>query len=403
MKWFLFAWKNVWRNRRRSVTTAMITAIGSAAILIFIGYMTFTFESLSEMSARRNGHLIISHARYFEDDESAPMAYGLEGWENIQEQLKRHSGIKQVLPRIRFSGLISNGEKSMIFVGSGVDAEHEFELQGPFLDLRQGGLLDPDASIPEVMLGVDLARSLHVVPGDMLTLLGTTSSGVLNGLDVKVAATFAAGSPELDKRALTVSLATAQELLDTQRVSTLSVYLYQTEQTDSMLEVIQGLYADLGVKAWYELAFFYHKVRDLYVLIFGMMGIIILIVVLLSVVNTVSMTVLERTREIGIMAAMGAFPRQILFNFVSESMVIGLMGSALGVLIAGTLTAILPFAEIMMPPPPGSNVGYPLMLNFSVTVYAAVSIVMVMITMLGGLIAARKGANRTIVEALAHV
>lgn len=403
MKWFSFAWKNVWRNRRRSITTVMITSIGSAAMLIFSGYMFFTFESLSEMSARQNGHLIISHSNYFEDDESSPMAYGLDAWQAIQKQLKAEDEVKQVLPRIHFSGLISNGEKSKIFIGSGVDAEHEFEMQGPFLDVRQGELLNPDADMPEMMLGVDLARSLKVIPGDVLTLLGTTSDGVLNGLDVKLVATFATGSPEMDKRALTVSLATAQELLNTEAVSTLSAYLYQTEKTDVMLPEIQMRYPNTGIKAWHELAFFYHKVRDLYELIFGMMGIIILIVVLLSVANTMSMAVLERTREIGIMAAMGAFPRQILFNFISESMLIGLMGATLGVCLAGSLTAILPFANVIMPPPPGSNVGYPLMLNFSVTVYAAVSTMMIAITILGGFMAARKGVKKSIVEALAHV
>jgi len=403
MKWFSFAWKNVWRNRRRSITTAVITGIGSAAMLIFAGYMFFTFESLSEMSARQNGHLIISHASYFEDDEPSPMAYGLDGWKAIQKQLKDMPEVKQALPRIQFTGLISNGDKSKIFIGSGVDAEYEFEIQGPFLDIRQGTLLNPDSEMPEVMLGVDLARSLNVRPGDMLTLLGTTSDGVLNGLDVKLVGTVATGSPEMDQRALTVSLAIAQELMNTEAVSTLSTYLYRTEQADSLLPKLQMRYPDQGVKAWHELAFFYHKVRDLYAIIFGMMGIIILVVVLLSVANTMSMAVLERTREIGVMAAMGAFPWQILWNLICESMLIGLFGALLGVVLAGSLTAILPFANVMMPPPPGSNVGYPLMLNFSATAYAMISVMMVAITMVGGFLAARKGVKKSIVEALAYV
>ncbi len=162
-------------------------------------------------------------------------------------------------------------------------------------------------------------------------------------------------------------------------------------------------YPDQGVKAWHELAFFYHKVRDLYAIIFGMMGIIILVVVLLSVANTMSMAVLERTREIGVMAAMGAFPWQILWNLICESMLIGLFGALLGVVLAGSLTAILPFANVMMPPPPGSNVGYPLMLNFSATAYAMISVMMVAITMVGGFLAARKGVKKSIVEALAYV
>ncbi len=402
MKWLIFAWKNVWRNRRRSITTAMITGIGSAALLIFSGYMLFTFESLSEMSARQNGHLIISHASYYKDDEPSPMAYGLPHWQDIQKQVNMFSRVKLVLPRIHFSGLISNGEKSKIFIGQGVDAEHEFEIQGPFLDVRQGELINPDSDMPEVMLGVELARSLQAETGDVLTLLGTTRDGVLNGLDVKLVGTVATGSPEMDKRALTVSLLTAQELLNTSSVSTLSVYLYQTEQTDAMLPILQTRYPEQSVKTWHELAFFYHKVRDLYELIFGMMGMIILIVVLLSVANTMSMSVLERTREIGVMAAMGALPRQILGNLVMESALIGLMGVLVGVVLAGGLTAILPFAHVMMPPPPGSNVGYPLMLNFSATAYSSVSIMMVLVTMLGGFLAARKAVNKPIVEALAY-
>jgi len=403
MKWFLFAWKNVWRNSRRSMTTIMITATGSAAILIFSGYMLFTFESLSEMSARQYGNVIISHAKYFEGDEPVPMAYGLDDWRTIQKELKLQNGVKQVLPRIHFSGLISNGEKSMVFIGTGVDAEHEFDLQGSFLDVRQGELLDPEAEVPEVMLGVDLARSLQAVPGSVLTLLSTTSDGVLNGIDVQLVGMIATGIPEMDKRALTVSLHTAQELLITKSVSTLSVYLYQTDETDRARIKIQADYPTLGIKIWEDLAFFYHKVRDLYERIFGMMGVIILVVVLLSVANTMSMAVLERTREIGIMAAMGAPPYQILFNFISESMIIGIMGSALGILMAGGLTLILPFAEIMMPPPPGRNVAYPLILHFSIDVYVVVSVIIVLITIMGGFMAARKGVKKSIVEALAHV
>ncbi len=403
MKSLSFAWKNVWRNRRRSMTTVMITAIGSAAMLIFSGYMFFTFESLSEMSARQNGHLMIAHAKYFEDDEPSPMAYGLKSWQRIQKQLKEYPEIKQVLPRIQFSGLISNGETSKIFVGHGIDAEHEFELQGSLLDIRQGEQLQSNADMPEVMLGVDLARSLQARPGDVLTLLATTSDGVLNGLDVKLVASFATGSPEMDKRALTVSLATAQELLNTKAVSTLSAYLHHIDQTDAMLAEVHSRFPDAAIKAWHELAFFYHKVRDLYELIFVMMGMIIVLVVLLSVANTMSMVVLERTREVGIMASLGAFPRQILLNFILESMLIGIMGAALGVCLAASLTFILPFAHVMMPPPPGSNVGYQLILNFSATVYATVFMMMIGITTLGGFMAARKAVKKPIVEALAHV
>ncbi|MCV5837195.1 ABC transporter permease, partial [Escherichia coli] len=90
--------------------------------------------------------------------------------------------VRGVQPRVEFSGLISNGSKSSIFIGIGVN-EREFDMKGPFLDVRDGQTLSNihasryDASEPEVMLGVDLANNLSVNVGDWITLLATTTDG----------------------------------------------------------------------------------------------------------------------------------------------------------------------------------------------------------------------------------
>ncbi|MBL8490598.1 MAG: ABC transporter permease, partial [Rhodocyclaceae bacterium] len=123
MKWLLFAWKNVLRNRRRSLTAMLITAVGSAAVLISSGFALYTYESLEEMTARDTGHVVLAHERHFEGDEDVPMQHGLDGAVALREQLAAMPGVKAVLPRVAFSGLISNGEKSAVFIGSGVDPE----------------------------------------------------------------------------------------------------------------------------------------------------------------------------------------------------------------------------------------------------------------------------------------
>ncbi|MBJ6911590.1 ABC transporter permease, partial [Vibrio cholerae] len=112
-----------------------------------------------------------------------------------------------------------------IFVGLGVD-DKEFDMKGPFLDLRAGQTLqDPksprfDPTQPQVMLGVDLARNLSVGVGDWVTLLATTADGALNALDFQVRGLYSTGVPELDKRQLYLHLASAQELLNSSKVST---------------------------------------------------------------------------------------------------------------------------------------------------------------------------------------
>ena len=348
--------------------------------------------------------MLIAHRDYFDHREETPMELGLDGWQGIRETLQTDKGVRRVLPRLNFSGLVTNGEKSTIFIAEGVDARYEFTVSGPFLQVSQGEVLSPtDVAMPQVMLGKGLADDLNAKVGEVLTLLSTTSSGALNGLDVQVVGVFGTGVPELDARKLMVSLQTAQELLDTGRISTLSVYLQHTSDTLAYQQTIAAHYPQLATRNWEDLAFFYHKVRDLYDRIFSVMGVVIVIVVLLSVANTMSMAVMERTREIGTLAALGTLPWEMMRNFILEAMVIGALGSLLGVLLAGVVTVYLGFNTVMMPPPPGMTEGYPLGIDFSPSMYAQTVAVMVLVTVLGAYAAARKGVKKPIVEALTHV
>lgn len=272
------------------------------------------------------------------------------------------------------------------------------------MPVSAGEVLTPEPkAIPGVMLAVGLARNLKSGVGSVLTLLTTTSEGSLNGLDVQVTGIFGTGVPEMDKRKLIVDLSTAQALLVTERVSTLSAYLYETSDTQTYEEEINKRYPILATRNWSDLAFFYHKVRDLYGRIFTVVGLVILVVVLLSVANTMSMAVVERTREIGTMAALGTLPGQVLRNFIIEAIVIGTMGSLFGMMLAGGVTVFLEVYEVMMPPPPGMTTGYPLRVHFSAELYTWTVSMMILITVLGAYFAARRGVKRPIVEALGHV
>lgn len=402
--WLRFAWKNVWRNRRRSMTTMGITAVSVCGLLFFGGFVLYTYQSLEEFSARSQGHVLIGHADYFDKEEDAPMSLGLNNWREIRQQLQADDGVRRVLPRIQFNGLISNGEKSSIFIAEGVDARYEFTVSGPFLQVSKGDVLSPGSTgLPQLMLGQGLAKTLNAGTGDILTLLSTTSDGALNGIDVQVVGIFGTGVPELDARKLMVSLDTAQSLLNSSRVSTLSVYLRNTRDTQIFQQSVRQRYPHLGNRNWSDLAFFYHKVRDLYNRIFSVIGVVLIVVVMLSVANTMSMAVVERTREIGTLAALGTLPGELLKNFVLEAMVIGGLGSLLGVILAGLMSLYLILVPVMMPPPPGMTEGYPLSIAFSLSLYIATCLVMISITILGGMVAARKGVKRPIVEALAHV
>jgi len=405
MQWLKLAFRNVLRNRRRSLVTILIATVGSAGVLISGGFGLYTYDSLRESAARDSGHLTMAHADYFTQEEETTLELGLENYAQIQRQLSADLDIRAALPRVLYSGLVSNGDKSTIFTAVGVQAE-EFSVKGPFLNLTAGQILSrkPLAEDdPEVMLGKDLARNLKAKPGSLLTLLSTTSDGAMNAIDVKVRGIFSVGVPELDKRMLYTHLDTAQGLLGSDKVSTLSVYLYDTTKTEEYQLSLQSQHKTLGLTPWWDRAFYYLGVKALYDRIFGILGAVIAVLVFFSVSNTLSMSVVERTREIGTLAALGSYPREIVRNFVLEALVIAVAGALLGMLIAGLTSMGLYMSDVQMPPPPGRSVGYPLYVYFSPILAAVTSAVLVVICCTAAWFAAHKGANRPIVEALTHV
>jgi putative ABC transport system permease protein len=398
------AWQNVLRNRRRSLVTILIAAVGTASVLVAGGFALYTYEALRDAAARDSGHLVLAHKDYFNRDEDTPLQYGLANHAVLIAALEKDSRIRRVLPRLAFSGLISNGDKSMIYVGQGVDVRGELAVRGVFLKLVEGAIFGGDEKgSPRVLLGRDLAKSLAAKPGSSLTLLGTTTAGGLNAIDVEVAGIVSTGVPDVDKRLVYAALPTAQHLLATDKVSTLAVYLDDTELTASMLDEVRRGHPDNAVQPWWEQAFFYEAVRGLYNRIFGLLGLIIAALVFFSVGNTLAMAVVERTREIGTLRALGALPGEIVAQFVREGALIGVAGTLSGMLLAGLTTIALMLLDVQMPPPPGRSEGYPLMVNASPALYAIATLVIILLCAVAAWLVSRKAAQKPIVEALGHV
>lgn len=421
-----FAWLNLLRNGRRSLLSILIIAIAVFALTSAGGFGLYTYESLKESTARDTGHLTLSQPNYFTQDEDMPLSNGLDNSQALIKQIIADDAIRGIQPRIYLSGLVSNGSKSTIFMGTGVN-DREFDMKGPFLDIRAGQSLSDvtssryDPAEPQVMLGVDLARNLKVDIGDWVTLLATTSDGALNAFDFNVRGIYSTGVPDLDKRQLYIHITSAQELLASDKVSTLSVFLFETAQTnavhqrlsqqlhqrlsssDQLSKTSDQLPQPIEITPWQDRAFFYNKVKDLYDRIFGIMGTVMGLVVFVALFNTMTMTVTERTREIGTLSALGSYPSEIVRGFLCEAGLLALIGSMLGAVSNALMCVLLLFVDVQMPPPPGRSEGYPLNIYFSFELVAFTTIGVMFICLLAALFSARKGVNKPITEALIYV
>jgi putative ABC transport system permease protein len=401
-RWLRFAWLNTLRNRRRSAVTVTIAALGTAALLLAGGFALFTYESLAQASARTTGHLIVATPAQFEKDEDTPLQNGLQGYAALRDRLLADPAVRQVLPRVEFSGLISNGDKSVVMVAVGIAPDEEFAVKGPFLTVTAGQVLTSDER-GAVMLGEGLARSLKATPGSSLTLLASTTEGALNALDVTVKGVVSTGIPDIDRRLVYTDVTTAQKLVVTDRVSSLGLFLDRMEATGPTRERLQAALPQLKLQTWEEQAVFYRSVRELYNRIFGALGLIIAVIVVFVVGNAMAMAIIERTREVGTLRALGTLPGQLIGSFALEGLLLGGTGAVLGALLSLGVTLALLVFPVQMPPPPGRSVGYPLQITADPQLYLLTLAAMLALTTLASALVARRTVQRPVVDALAHV
>ncbi len=401
LRWLKFAWLNTLRNPRRSGVTVAITALGTAAILLAGGFALYTYQGLAEASARSTGHLIVARADQFNKDEDTPLQHGLDAHAAIKATLLADEHVRQVLPKVEFTGLVSNGDKSTVMMAVGIDPDAEFAVKGPFLTVKSGKVL-ASGQTQHVMLGDSLARSLKASPGSSLTLLASTTAGALNAVDVTVAGTFSTGVPDVDKRLIYTDLLTAQRLLVSDRVSSLGVFLDRMDATAPTQARLVAALPGLALQNWVDQAPFYRSVKDLYNRIFGALGLIIGVIVVFVVTNAMAMAIIERTREIGTLRALGTLPAQLVRSFALEGLLLGGTGALLGSLLAAGVSVALLVFPMQMPPPPGRDVGYPLQVSMDATLYAGTLLAMLALATLASAVVARRTVHRPIVDALAH-
>lgn len=402
LSWFSFALKNNLRNRRRSLVTLTIAALGSAAILVAAGFANSTYEALEQASARSTGHLIVANPLQFQKEEDMPLQYGLDNAADLEKQLLTQPEVRYVLPRIDFNGLISNGEKSTIMLGIGIDPDSEFAIKGPFLKRVAGEMLSSRDKDAGILLGDALAKSMKAQAGSNLTLMSTTVDGALNAIDVTVKGIVSTGIPDLDKRLVYSDIRTAQKLLNSNKISSMGVFLQDISQTTQVRQKLQQDLPQLGFETWLDRAFFYKSVRDLYNRIFGSLGAIITVIVIFVVANAMAMAIIERTREIGSLRALGTLPSQLIRSFSYEGMLLGTTGAICGALIATLISLLLYTFPVQMPPPPGRSDGYPLLVNITAQLYLITIVGIIGLSGLSSAWIARRTMNKSIPEALAH-
>lgn len=410
MTFVKIGFRNLFRQKRRTAISLTVITFGIGCLLLTLGHSFYIDWGLMEMTIHsETGHLQVFHQDYFDKDEETALQFGLENYEKIRDDLIRLPDVSVVLGRIDLMGLLSNGDKSVACIGQGIEPDLEKRLRGLFrMSAETYDVFLTQKDEDEVIaLGHKLAESLNVREGDYLTLMTTTAAGALNALDLKVIGTFGGMSPEYEERAILLPLKTAQMLLDTKKVKNLLVTLDDTRKTDIYYTRVSQLLQQQGypviVKKWHERAAYYKQVKQFYNQLTGFLSVVLFIIVFFSTSNTIVMSIIERTREIGTLLSVGTSRWQTLKMFSLEGLFIGLIGGLLSLLFAYSMSLLINGANIVLPPPPGLTDGYPLLIRNGWDFYGKIFFVTAAVTCLSSLFPALRATRLKIVDALGHI
>lgn len=398
---FKLALRNLFRQKTRTLITLVTIVCGVAGLILAGGFVEDVYVQLREATIKsRFGYIQLYRAGYTELGQREPYKYMIEDPEALMVRVRRAPGVVDVFQRLNFSAMVNNSKTDRSVLVEGIEPSKEAEF-ATFLSIIEGRELE-DGDSYGMVIGEGVAVALNLEPGDFVNVVANTTYGAMNSLEFEIVGVFQSFSREFDARAVRIPLATAQELLDTAAVHALVFSLAQVEEVEPVMSWLaqQVLGADFEARTWLELDDFYPKTVEMYQGQFGILQLIILIIVLLSVANSVSMTAYERVGEFGTLRAIGRTSNDIYRLLVIENAVVGVVGAGTGLAVGVLLAYAISAVGLPMPPPPNANVGYTAYIRIVPAVCATAFAIGAVATVISALLTCRRPTRIPIADAL---
>jgi putative ABC transport system permease protein len=395
--------RNLFRHRVRSIIAFSALVFGVVSLLLSGGFIDWIYWALRESTIQNLiGHIQAVRPGYYQKGVADPFVYLLPENSTELETIQSNRHVKTVTPRLIFGGLISLGENTISFLGQGVIPEKETDVSEAFVILKGETLTSKDPK--GVILGQGLAENMQAEPGDNVVFVTTNESGGINAVEGHVRGIFSTMTKPFDDAALRMPISLARELLGVRGSHSWVILLDKTENTDATLAELRSMVpkGKLEFVPWIKLADFYQKTIDLFSRQMNVVQVIIALIIILSISNTLTKNVLERTNEIGTLMAMGMKRRKVLKLFVTEGMLLGVIGGLIGLILGTILAHVISMIGIPMPPPPGSSRGFTGQIRLSWTLAATSYLLAVSTSTVASLFPAWKASRINIIDALRH-
>jgi len=339
MKLLRLSYRNIWRNKRRSLLDITAIAFNIAMLIFFVcmfrGRTSYIVDRVIDI---QTGHYQIHQQHYEDEQQRFPLDLNIKAAKRIQERIRRLPNVTDIARRIEFKGSLSNGIDRMSIIGMGIEPERERNISAISASIITGNYLEAESD--SVLIGKMLADILDIKLGDYVFLYGRTQHDVHNLLELQVSGIFQFSFPEMDKHFVFMPLQLTDAFLQMEGAAT-ELIIRKKDASD--LDITQNQIArqlqefPVELKNWrdYSEAMLADLEVDTRIMVI-LLG-VLMIMAIFSILNTVSMALMERTREIGTLRAIGYSKLKVNSILLTELFFLGLVGmivgSVLGLLI----------------------------------------------------------------------
>ncbi|MDO8427214.1 MAG: ABC transporter permease [Deltaproteobacteria bacterium] len=323
------AWRNIWRNLRRTLITLSAVSFGLASIIVFNGFTDgFHTQWIANYVRAYTGHIQI-HGKGYRDDPDLSKAIDPAP---ILSILKAMPEVEYAATRIESEGLASTAENSAGVLIKGVDLVNENNITRISERVIKGSYLRPGGK--GVLIGHRLAKKLNADIGDKIVLMTQAADGTLSAELFRVEGIFKIGAIDFDSSVALITKGDSGRFTAIgDKVTEIAVLLKRPEDvipvTDALRQRLEP--GGLEVFGWQELMPALTEMIELDDVFMYVILAIVLVVVAFGILNTMLMSIMERTRELGIMMALGTKPGRIVALVLTEAFFIGALGTATGV------------------------------------------------------------------------
>lgn len=329
-KFFKMAWRNIWRNWRRTSIALIAIMLGLLLLVFMDGLYGGYDEAVFANAVRLYGGNLQVHAPGFRDRAHRLPLLPLENPDQVVQTALAHPEVLLASKRIRTSGMINERGEIYPVTITGLEPSVEAPTSLIAENIVAGRFLQDDDQ-DMILISRTLAEDMEVGVGDRITLAGKRKNESIRQRTMTIAGAFDLGLRDVEKGLVYISLAEAGNLYNLRGQATeVAISLQEVGMEDQVIGELQPVLSGYEVDSWLTLNPEFAQVMELSVVATFIFGLIVVSMACIGILNLMMMAVYERTREMGVLAALGLKGRQVLVLFLLEGAMIGAVGALLG-------------------------------------------------------------------------